>query len=239
MSDPREPRVPGFEEALPLGDVLVFQNEIVIPSIDFLARKEFVKDALPRSSFMHEETIVTEDSIKKVQAKAFVTEERVPDSDSGETQRVSSISVAVEVPRPDLTDVLVEKYNALKHKNGSEDGEDENDDQGLLSAWEVTVYYFQIPDDPDEVPEARTHIELQDIEENVLWDDDDEAHEQFDCEHEEYSEQHYEDLGELAKSFPIGMKKSDLEAIQLALLDLGVDFDIVFPGLDQSIDSGS
>jgi hypothetical protein len=218
-----EAPAPGTE-VLTLQEVLAFRDEILIPSIDFLARKEFVAHAPPRSSFIHEETIVQGGIIRKAQAKAFITLEYADEPGAEEMQRVCSISVSTEKVRPDLTESLTEAA-----KTHYREDEIEGEDQGLLCAWEVTTYYFDTPEATDDAPESRTHFELQDEEEQVLWSDEDIEPSDVDSSDGDLTTEQEAIFGALAAEIPNGLSKVDLPSIQFALSELGVPSSILLP----------
>lgn len=217
-------------EALTEEEVLAFRDEILVPSIDFLARSNFVNEASPRNTFVHEQTVASEESIRRYRVSAFIDTLYDPVQVENEPNRVCSISVGIETPTPNLTDALterwLEKYPKLKI---------DEQQQALLSAWTVDIYYFDIPQENGTSPLVRTHIELQDSEGSTLWDDDDDDEAQQETEGSELDDETSEAadilFGQLEQEAMVQLTKTDLAAIQDTLIALGVNFDIVYPGV--------
>jgi hypothetical protein len=196
----------GGEIALPEETVLAFRDQILVPSIDFLAKGSFVADASPRSTFELERTIVDDEgNIRRVKVGAYVELDYPREAGMGDGTRVCSISIATETPEPDQTDTLIEQMVA-----GGDEPSGQDYEQAVLSAWNATVRFFDVPQEEGSSPNVRSHKDLQDLDGNVLWSNEPDEEEQCSLEGG-------------------ALTVADLMAIQCALLDLGVDSDIAFP----------
>lgn len=191
------------EPPLPLEDVLAFRDEVLVPSIDFLAKRPFVEEAQPRSTLEFEQTVVDGEKIRRIKVGAFIDLDYPEEATEGDGTRVCSIAISVETPVPSQTDVLIGRM--VKE---NVEIPDQYDDQAVLCAWEASLFFFNLPDEPGSQPNARAHMEVQDLDGNALWDNGG------------------DDIAEVSSR---GITSSDLMIIQEVLLDSGVDFDIACP----------
>ncbi len=197
------------ERVLTTEEVVGFREDIVWPSIKWLKRGfDFMREAPVGSAFSQYETIVVADNrfTVGVQATIYPLDEDDPHG------RVGDVRCVTEFAQPNMTDSLI---TIARQEEATIDQEEL--EQGLLLAWEVTEY--DITDSGDRPFVKSSHYELQDSAGEVVWSSEGE-------------EGDTHDLGEfevIEELFGEVVKTEDATAVQIVFSCLGVPEEITFP----------
>jgi hypothetical protein len=161
---------PEFDTPMSLGEVEVFRDSVLFPSVNYLSHGTFDADAIgPQEDFTIEGTVLTPDGLVRNAIEAFGWMNRNADSD-----RLGEKTVTVKIIQDrqlvDQTTVLKQMAQDSMDPDGTVHIPFLHDEEEDISAWETTILTFDR--DGDDTVRVEKHKVLEDEEGAYHWSDE-------------------------------------------------------------------